>query len=135
MFLTLELNLGSESVDLLEKRIAEALRPKKMKDLELKKSFEKFDYTQRYQASIASNEANQRIIARSQAEATAAARQARMSSSVADNIAQDTMRAASVIHSSKLGFAAIGTAALGAAFGITSLRSRNDQRRRELERR
>lgn len=58
---------------------------------------------------------------------------ARMGSSVAERLADDTMRAASVIHSSKLGFAAIGTAALGAAFGITSLRSRNDQRKRGIE--
>lgn len=68
------------------------------------------------------------------AQRVASAVDARMGSSVAERLADDTMRAASVVHSSKLGFAAVGTAALGAAFGITSLRNRNEQRRRELER-
>ena len=98
------------------------------------RSITTIDYTQKYQGSIVAEKNQQKAIARAQAESAAAARQARMSSSMADNIAQDTMRAASVIHSSKLGFAAIGAGAIGAAFGITSLRNKKEQRRRELER-
>ena len=93
------------------------------------------DYTQRYQGSIVAQKNQQKAIARAQSEAAAAARQSRVSSSMADNIAQDTMRAASVIHSSKLGFAAVGAGAIGAAFGISSLRNKKEQRRTELERR
>lgn len=59
----------------------------------------------------------------------------RMMSSTAKRLADDTMRAASVIHSSKLGFAAIGMGALGAAFGITSLRSKASERQMEMENR
>ena len=96
---------------------------------------QRLDYTQRYQGSIVAQKNQQKAIARAQSEAAAAARQSRVSSSMADNIAQDTMRAASVIHSSKLGFAAIGASAIGAAFGISSLRNKKEQRRTELERR
>ena len=56
----------------------------------------------------------------------------RMMSSTAKRLADDTMRAASVIHSSKLGFAAIGMGALGAAFGISSLRSKASERQMEM---
>jgi hypothetical protein len=56
----------------------------------------------------------------------------RMMSSTAKRLADDTMRAASVIHSSKLGFAAIGMGALGAAFGISSLRSKSSERQMEM---
>ena len=58
----------------------------------------------------------------------------RMMSSTAKRLADDTMRAASVIHSSKLGFAAIGAGALGAAFGISSLRSKSMEKQMEMER-
>ena len=56
----------------------------------------------------------------------------RMMSSTAQRLADDTMRAASVVHSSKLGFAAIGMGALGAAFGISSLRSKASERQMEM---
>jgi hypothetical protein len=56
----------------------------------------------------------------------------RMMSSTAQRLADDTMRAASVIHSSKLGFAAIGMGALGAAFGISSLRSKASEKQMEM---
>ena len=59
----------------------------------------------------------------------------RMMSSTAQRLADDTMRAASVVHSSKLGFAAIGMGALGAAFGISSLRSKATERQMEMENR
>jgi hypothetical protein len=58
----------------------------------------------------------------------------RMMSSTAQRLADDTMRAASVVHSSKLGFAAIGMGALGAAFGISSLRSKSMEKQMEMER-
>lgn len=58
----------------------------------------------------------------------------RMMSSTAKRLADDTMRAASVVHSSKLGFAAIGMGALGAAFGISSLRSKSMEKQMEMER-
>lgn len=51
----------------------------------------------------------------------------KISSRTANLIADDTMRAASIIHSSKLGFAAIGVGAIGAVFGMQSLRNKNRQ--------
>jgi hypothetical protein len=87
-----------------------------------------YDYMNRYRATIAQAQVQEQEISR----AVASSRAARASSSMADTIANDTMRAASVIHSSKLGFAAIGAGAIGAAFGIQSLRNRQEDQRRSL---
>lgn len=52
------------------------------------------------------------------AQETAEGAGGRMTSRIAETIGQDTMRAASVIHSSKFGYAAIGAATIAGVFGI-----------------
>lgn len=70
------------------------------------------DYIDRYRATISSQKRSSQVASRSTG---------RMSSSIAEQLGQDTLRAASVIHSSKLNYAAVGAAGLAAVFGITSM--------------
>lgn len=70
------------------------------------------DYIARYKATISSEQQASRVATRSTG---------RMTSSIAEQLGQDTLRAASVIHSSKMNYAAVGAAGLAAVFGITSL--------------
>lgn len=70
------------------------------------------DYIDRYTATISSQEQASQVATRSTG---------RMTSSIAEQLGQDTLRAASVIHSSKMNYAAVGVAGLAAVFGITSL--------------
>jgi len=102
---------------------------KKAKDelaAEMERRRKPFQFSPDYMARYENLEPQQRAVA------TAARTEGRMTSSIADTIADDTMRAASVIHSSKLGFAAVGAGVIGAAFGIQSMRNRNEERRRNL---
>lgn len=50
----------------------------------------------------------------------AMAQEGKFTSKIAETIGQDTVRAASVIHSSKMGYAAVGLAAMAGVFGIAS---------------
>jgi len=93
---------------------------------EMERRRKPFQFNPDYMARYENLEPQQRAVA------TAARTEGRMTSSIADTIADDTMRAASVIHSSKLGFAAVGAGVIGAAFGIQSMRNRNEERRRNL---
>lgn len=56
----------------------------------------------------------------------------KITSRTAGIIAEDTMRAASVLHSSKLGGAAVGSMAIMGAFGIMSLKGSQSRRQKEV---
>lgn len=57
----------------------------------------------------------------------------RMSSRIAEAIGQDTMRAASVIHSSKMGYAAAGIAAVAGVFGFASAGRQKRNMQQEMQ--
>lgn len=91
-----------------------------------------YDFLSRYTPKVNGNFVQQATIQSTEtiAEQTAERGAGRMTSRIAETLGQDTLRAASVIHSSKLGYAAIGAVAIAGAFGIGA----RERAQREFER-
>lgn len=91
-----------------------------------------YDFLSRYAPKVNGNFVQQATIQSTEAiaEQTAERGAGRMTSRIAETLGQDTLRAASVIHSSKLGYAAIGAVAIAGVFGIGA----RERAKREFER-
>jgi hypothetical protein len=122
---------GSTTTD-AEKRVrvkvGQTVREQRKADFEIKKEEKRaqqiLDKQTARQAS--SSEFEARVIERTPKNtpvrsAETVSSTARGSSRVAEMLGEDTVRAASVIHSSKMSYAAIGTAGIAAAFGIATV--------------